>query len=161
MSDDDLTFSVEGLDRFIKALKRSDAPRASIGILGGDTRAARPGETGAKSNAEIGAYHEYGTTRVPMRSFLRMPLATRLAPALEAAAALDEDVLKEVLRTKSIRPWLSKVAILGLAVVQEAFDTGGFGEWAPLAPSTWERKEVNQILVETQQLRRAVTWEVS
>lgn len=141
----------KGLKQLIKAFKTM--PEIRVGILGG--KAMR--EDVGPSNAAIGAAHEYGTKRLPQRSFLRVPLTENLDNFLERSGAFDRQTLDEVIRNGTIRPWCVKVAITAEAVVAEAFATGGFGKWTP---SDMRNKQVHQTLVETQQLRNSITSEV-
>lgn len=141
------------LDALIKALKESKA-RGRIGILGPSVRSV---DGKAVNNAVIGAAHEFGTSKLPQRSFLRMPLADRLPQEVLKAGLLDKDVVTEVIKTKSVVPWLKKIMVLANSVVLEAFDTGGFGKWQP---SNMKNKKNAQTLVETGQLRDSITTEV-
>lgn len=154
MSDSDtVELNIKPLEQLIKALK--DPPVARVGILG-----SKNYRHGGSSNATIGAAHEFGTTSIPQRSFLRIPIQENLQKRLEAAGALDEQVLKQVIKTGSVVPWLKKVTVIAQGIVLDAFHTGGFGKWAALNPATLKRKKVQQILVETQQLRNSITHEV-
>lgn len=166
------TINVKGLDQILKALK-AKPPVVRVGILGEKTQRVEGKTTltfsevqnlkkprrGADvpTNAEIGASHEFGTSKLPQRSFLRMPLADRLQKEMESAGALDEKVLKEVIRSGSVVPWLKKIAVLAEGIVLGAFDSGGYGKWKP---SDMRYKTVHQTLVETQQLRNSITSEV-
>jgi len=147
-------FSTKGLDQIIKALKGKQ-PYARIGVLG--TSASRGG---GSSNAQIGAAHEFGTSSLPMRSFLRMPLAENLDKRLASAGAFNKDALNRLVKEGSILSWVEKLAILAEAIVGEAFDSGGMGKWAALNPRTMARKKIKQILVESTQLRNSITSEV-
>jgi len=109
------------------------------------------------TNAAIGAAHEFGTSKLPQRSFLRVPLADHLPKEVVDAGLLDKDVVLDVIKSKSVVPWLKKVMILCEGIVSDAFDTGGFGKWKP---SNMENKKNKQTLVETQQLRNSITSEV-
>lgn len=151
----DVNLKIDGLDKIIKALKAKPI-MARVGILGNSN--AREGK--AKSNATVGAAHEFGTTTMPMRSFLRIPIAEHLGKNLENSGAFTKDALETVVKQKSLKPWVEKVAIEAEGIVADAFDTGGFGQWAPLSEKTMSRKKVKQILVETQQLRNSITSEV-
>jgi hypothetical protein len=142
---------MEGLEKFLKALK-SKPPVARIGILGGGTR-----EEGKLTNAEVGAAHEFGTSKLPVRSFLRMPIADQLPKRLQNLGAVSKDTLKKVVQEKTLIPWLERIAIEGVATVNTAFDTRGFGAWIP---SDMTHKAVKQTLVETQQLRDSITYDV-
>lgn len=149
---EDVKLNATALDKLIKALK-AKMPQISVGILGSSSR---QGSTG-KTNAEIGAFHEFGTSKTPIRSFLRMPLAEHLAPALKESGLFTQAVLKEVVAEVSVVPWAKKVAIVAEGVVLEAFDTGGYGKW-PASDMT--HKKNHQTLVETTQLRNAIVSEV-
>lgn len=152
MSDDDtVQMDTKKFDKLLKALK-AKPPEGRIGILGKGVR-----KDGGETNASIGAKHEFGDSTTPMRSWLRMPLTDQLGKALEKSQAFDEDVLRKVIMSGSVRMWLEKIMITAEAVVLEGFDTGGFGQWKP---SNMQFKQNKQTLVETGQLRDAVTTEV-
>lgn len=146
-------FNIKGLEKIIKALKTD--PRARVGVLG--NKAARASSDGSENNATIGARHEYGTAKLKQRSFLRMPISRELNKEMERSGLLDKTTLSEVVKEGTLVPWMRKVAILAEACVLRAFDTGGFGLWPP---SDMTRKKNHQTLVETQQLRNSITWDV-
>lgn len=149
--------NTKNLDKLAKALTRK-AMKIRIGIF--SQNAARTNNGSSKqtaTNATIGAYHEFGTSKLPVRSFLRMPITEKMGETLESSGALDENVLKEVVAQGTIEPWLKKIAIMAEGIVAEAFDTGGFGKWPP---SNMDHKTNAQTLVETQQLRNAVTTDI-
>jgi hypothetical protein len=139
------------LQAFIKSLK--NIPVAKVGILG-DKNARADGPT---TNAEIGKKHEFGEDGMPARSFLRVPISEQMQRYLDKSGAFTVDSLKEILKTKTLKPWVMKFAITAEAIVQDGFDSGGFGAWPP---SNMEHKKVQMTLVETQQLRNSVTSEV-
>lgn len=149
---DDVTLKVDGLDKLLKALK-SKPPVARVGILG--SKNARSGKE--NSNATVGAAHEFGTSKLPMRSFLRVPLTDNLQKYMEKSGLLDKEAMELVIKQGSLVPWIKKVAIIGESIVLDAFSTGGFGKWKP---SNMDKKLVKMTLVETQQLRNAITSEV-
>ena len=174
---DSFEYKDMGLANLIKALSEK-APTAKVGILGdSDSRAGQEQVvtksgtykklTGKKledavnksilnetvrSNATIGARHEFNG-----RSFLRQPISENLQKYLESSGAFDKKAFRQVVKTKSLLPWVKKLGILGVQIVNEAFDTGGFGKWKP---SNMDNKIVKQTLVETQQLRNSITSQV-
>jgi phage gpG-like protein len=148
---DDTEFNMTGLEQLLKSLK--NPPVARVGILGNDN--ARTGD--GPSNATIGAYHEFGTTTLPVRSFLRMPITVFLDKKLKSSGAFSKDVLKRVIAGGSLVPWLKLVAVTAEGIVAEAFATGGFGTWVP---SDMKYKKNHQTLVETHQLRDSIASEV-
>lgn len=149
----DVSLKVDGLDKLLKALKRQQ-PSARVGILG--STASRGG--GGPTNAEIGAVHEFGNSTHPVRSFLRMPLTTFLGKQVEKSGMFSKDIADEMIKKQSVVPVLEKVAVIAEGIVLEAFDTGGFGTWAPWAPGYMNNG--GQLLVDTHQLRDSITSEV-
>ena len=174
MPSDDIKMNFKGLDALLEAFK--NPPTVKVGILGGGVRSSDPkerekatgkfsskslgkGEVAApKTNAEIGAIHEFGEFGMPVRSFLRVPIATELNDVLnDETDLLKPETLKELVETKSLVPWLKKIGAAAELTVQDAFDTGGRGMWLP---SNWSKKKNAQTLVETTQLRKSITSKV-
>lgn len=156
-----VTLKTPGLDKIIKALG-GKPPKARVGILGDKAvrGANEQGEVKSESgstNAEIGAAHEYGTSKLPQRSFLRIPISENLQKYLQKAGLTDKDTLKQVIATGSVVPWLKQVAVTAETIVIDAFDSAGFGKWKP---SDMTKKTNHQTLVETQQLRNSITSDV-
>ena len=151
----DVDLKLKGLEQIAKSLRTSKIPKIKVGIIGNS--AARSG--GKTSNATIGAIQEFGTSTIPMRSFLRVPLAEELPKRLQASGAFDKHSLDETLKIGSLVPFMKKVAVVAEEVVLGAFDTGGYGKWAPWKDPTYENN-TGMLLVDTQQLRNSVTAEV-
>lgn len=143
--------NTKNLDQLIKALKKQKL-KGRVGILGKTT--ARDGKL---NNATIGAFHEFGTTNLPVRSFLRYPITEKLQKYLQQSGAFSKEAVEDVIKQKSLKPWLQKAVIVAESIVIDAFDTGGFGAWQP---SNMKYKSVHMTLVETQQLRDSITSEV-
>lgn len=143
-----------GIDRLMKVLK--DPPVVHVGILGASPRKA--GDKGqALNNATVGLFAEVGTSKSPQRSFLRVPIATHLEDRLRKAGLLNEKGVREIMATGNLFNVMQKIGILCEGIVADAFDSGGFSKWIP---SNMKRKKVHQTLVETGQLRNAITSEV-
>lgn len=147
------SFNVKGLDQILKALK-TKPPIARVGILGSTN--ARSGKQ--NSNATIGAAHEFGTTKMPQRSFLRVPISENLNKSLESSGLLTKETLQDVIKWGSVLPWVTKVAIVAEGIVLDAFASNGFGKWAPWKGSY--TSSTGQILVNSQQLRNSISYEV-
>lgn len=152
----DVELKIDGLEKLLKAFKADKIPKARIGILGAGARSG-----GGPSNAEIGVFHEFGTRHMPVRSFLRFPLIAMMQKYIERSGLFDRLAMREVIDHASLLSWTKKLAIVAESVVLDGFDTGGFGMWPALAPSTLQEKKVSQILVESQQLRSSIISEVS
>lgn len=130
-----------------------------VGILGSEVNP----ETGI-TIAGIGAVHEFGTdkagrgksTTIPERSFLRMPIETK-SDDIEAFASKGLD---KNLADGNIRRIFEQVGKGAEAVIQDAFETGGFGTWPELAQSTIDAKGSSGILIDTGLLRKSITSKV-
>jgi len=110
------------------------------------------------TNAEIGAIHEFGsiTRKIPQRSFLRMPIWMKLPENLK----LLGPAMLSGLTTGNIVKAYKKLGILGENIVQNAFESGGFGNWPKLSQRTIDRKRSSAILIDTAQLRKSITSQV-
>lgn len=145
-------FKDQTLNNLIKLFK-IQPPTARVGILGTSPRA-----NGKSTNTKIGIKHEFGDGNLPQRSFLRVPIADNLENYLVKAGAFDKrTTIKDAIKSRNLLPWVTKMAIMAVQIVNEAFDSGGFGKWKP---SDMRFKKNHQTLVETQQLRNSVTWDV-
>lgn len=151
-----------GLRTLQRQVGELPARKVQVGLFA-DTagRVADPGRI--DHNPTLGAVHEFGlaftvvgnkrTVTIPERSFLRMPLSLYFGPALMAQA----QGLLRVLREQGVKRFLGLIGAIGEDVVQEAFATGGWGSWPKLAPSTVAAKHSSAILIESSQLRKAVS----
>lgn len=135
-------------------------PSVKVGILG-DNIARQEGEL---NNAEIGFVNEFGKMtgypKIPARSFIRMPLKTRLNDKIREKKSLSGVELEKAMAEGKTEDFSKKVGIVAEEVIQEAFSTNGFGEWAPNAPMTVELKKSSSPLIDTGQLRRSISSKV-
>jgi hypothetical protein len=152
MNNDAFEFNDKGLKDLIKSLGDS-LPYAKVGILGGKTNRKAQGE----SNATIGRRHEFGTDKLPIRSFLRVPISDKMQKYINSYKGFNEENLKQVIKDKNLSLWIQQLGALAVQIVGEAFNTSGFGKWRP---SIMTRKKVRQTLVETTQLRDSIDFEV-
>lgn len=149
VKNDAIELDTTGLESLIKAFKK--IPHARVGVLGSSRK--RQGEN---SNASIGRKHEFGLG-VPKRSWLRVPLIDNLQKYLEKNGAFNSDAQRSVIKERSMRPWISALGATGVQIVLDGFNSGGFGKWAP---SNMKYKKNKQTLVETQQLRNSIIFDV-
>ncbi len=147
----EVRYTKKGLDELRAQLTAMPKARAHVGLFA--EKSIR--KAGTIDNPNLGLEHEYGDPRVklPQRSFLRLPLIRWLGPEVE----LKGRSLFRMLRSKGLPGMLKLIGVLGESVVQRAFVTGGFGAWPKLANTTIKRKGSAKILIETAQLRKAVS----
>ena len=145
-------FNMDGWnDHVKKALQGNYVTR--VGILG--EKASEVHNETDKTNAEIGAIHELGLlAHVPERSFLRMPLETKLAGWIEDNLEIYENCMKK----GNMKDWFEAVGFAAEKIINDAFATGGFGSWPALSPVTIAMKGGRTMpLIDTGQLRRSIT----
>lgn len=107
--------------------------------------------------AEYGAYNEFGSLTVkdrpPKRSFIRMPLETKGDKIAEYA----HKKARGHLESGDIKAIFEDIGIAAESVIQEAFDSRGFGTWKENADSTVLQKGSDAPLIDDGTLRKAVT----
>lgn len=147
-----ITDDFRGLNNFVKAL--SDQHVVRVGIMGAKNSRKDPKNKGL-TNAEVGFQNEFGVPgRIPARSFLRMPIfqyAEIILDMVRRAGAQKKLALGDNIGV------LKDLGVACETMIQNAFATRGFGSWANNAPSTIARKKSDSPLIDTTQLRRAIT----
>lgn len=144
-----VTSNFKGLEQLKENLKTKLV--AKVGVFADDNSR----DEGELTNAEIGARHEFGVISegLPRRSWLKDPIELKRKELLKTA----EKVIKANIDKKDgAEKIFELIGIAGEAIVQEAFESGGFGTWQPLSDFTVNKKGSSQILIDTSQLRRAV-----
>lgn len=136
----DVVIKKDKLTKLVKALKKK-IPVAQVGIFG-DPR-----------NATIGAFHEFGTSKIPERSFLREPLIEDLPREVGKEGSFTAPLLSKVMSEGTLGPWVDQLGQLGLKAVKNNFAMAGQGNWAP-------KQDGGKLLYETGQLQNAVTYRV-
>jgi phage gpG-like protein len=146
------------LENLIKELEKEFY--VDVGILGETNTTTEGGYT----LAGIGAVHEFGTDKagrgrnvtIPERSFIKMPLET----GQEQIEKAVKDKFQELMEKGDIKRIFQLIGLAAEGRIQEAFETGGFGEWPALRPSTIARKGSDAILIDDGSLRKAITSKV-
>lgn len=163
-----LRYSFKGLRTLQTRLAELEKRAVKIGLLASTAHRTPTESDRINHNPSLGAIHEFGlsytvrktgsTVTIPERSFLRMPLTQHFGEVTFKSGASWADILM-------LRGSLAVLQQLGKAgerTIQEAFDTKGWGQWPPLSKLTIWKKKRNRtaILIETEQLRRAITSQV-
>jgi hypothetical protein len=114
------------------------------------------------SNADIGLIHEKGSplNNIPRRSFLEMPLTTRMPKVMSRVGAAILAGINEM----NIELAYKKLARIAEGIVLQAFPTSGYGTWAPLGSGKLDRfgrhtkKETGPSrLIKSGQLRQSIS----
>lgn len=143
---------LKGFDRLIKNIKTDLV--VQIGIFA--NKNARKDES---TNADIGARHEFGVISegLPRRSFLEDPLKIKRKEFLKQVSKI---VKANIDKKNGDKQSLKLIGIAAEAIIQEAFETGGFGAWEALSPETIAAKASATILIDRSELRRAISSKV-
>lgn len=145
--ENETTLNMKKLNDLVAMLAKSDHV-IRVGVLG----------KGNGRNAEIGAAHEYGTSKLPQRSFLRMPMSEHLYEYVARSSLNSVVMLDSLIEKQDFMPWFKQLSKIAERVVLDGFDSGGFGKWAP--HSAGYTNNTGNILVDTAQLRNSITSEV-
>lgn len=105
-------------------------------------------EDATMTNAEIGIVHEKGSLsrNIPRRSFLEVPIFLKSRQLFK-----DTQILLDNLVTQNLKKSYKALGIAGEKIVQEAFDTQGFGNWQKL------KYRDGSPLIDSHQLRDSIS----
>lgn len=151
-----ISFNLKGLENLTSQMK---GYKARVGILGDKAQRNDADATGDLNNAEIGLVQITGsiTNKIPPRDFLLFPVEHKRKEIMQQMAGTK---VKAAIDRGDVKTIFKLLGAAAEAVIQDAFYSGGFGQWAPNAPSTIDRKGSASPLIHTSQLRRSVTSEV-
>lgn len=117
------------------------------------------GHTSGFTMAEIAATNEFGTVdgRIPARSMIRMPLETK---SDELYGWMKSKKAEKMIVEGQTDKMLEQLGGRAEVVIQEAFDSRGFGLWKPNAPATIDKKGSSSPLIDTSEFRKSFSSEV-
>lgn len=101
---------------------------------------------------------------IPARSFLQMPLERKgeLMKRLKEHGFKQVDALIDhITETGDFESLGIILGNIAVELIQEAFDTSGWGEWEPNSPLTIENKGSAKPLIDKARMRGAITYEVN
>ena len=159
-----VTLNLDGLHTLQRQAEELGGLRAQVGLF--QETAGRSVKRAGRldNNPQLGSVHEFGlsysilstgaTVVIPPRSWLRMPLALHLTKSIRESGAL---FWFTKLHTLGPRRMLQHLGVVGEEIIQEAFRTGGYGFWKKLRPQTAKKKGSTKILIESAQLRKAIS----
>ena len=146
-----IDFNLDGLEELQKQVK---GYKARVGILGSDINRK---DANGITNSEIGVIHEFGNDKVPMRSFLRMPIETHKKEILKS---MGGSMIRRAFAQRDYIKMFHLLGQKGRSIVIRAFETGGFGHWPDIAQSTKDAKGSSGILLDTLQLKNSISADV-
>lgn len=129
--------NIDELNKLMKFLK--EPYKVRVGILGSKAETQHDSKSGL-TNVEIGTFHEFGTEKMPQRSFLMKPLQEKLS---EEIPKVKKQIFKQFFQKRSPKQFYYDLGAKALDIIESAFNTNGFGQWKSLTSSSqnaWERK---------------------
>lgn len=146
----DVSMNLKGLEDLRKGLKKGQY--VEVGVFA-DHKNQR--NTGTLTNLEDAVIQEFGSVsaRIPARSFIKMPIETHRSEIIKYAAG---KTMRTLLLAGNGKKALGLLGVFAEEIIQSAFDTRGFGKWAPNAPTTIDAKGSAKPLINTQQLRQVI-----
>ena len=176
------TIKDKDIKNLVKAI--SDKYSVKVGLLAGKGGNDDVGEN--LDLAGLGAIQEFGCTitvtdkmraflrsqglflknstkqiTIPARSFLSMPIMqTKLfKQKLQEKIGNTDDFMEYAIRTGDFKSVAVIIGASALELIQEAFATGGFGQWEANHPLTIAQKGSAMPLVDTGRLSKSVTFQ--
>lgn len=140
-----------GLRTLQRQVAELSAMHAEVGLFA-DNAGRVAEENRIAHNPSLGYVHEFKQVKGGVRSWLRMPLFTKLGPVIASKGA----GWFKTLHKQGAKRTLGLLGAVGEDVIQEGFATGGWGQWSALSRETIRRKGSSAILIETTQMRKAV-----
>ena len=151
-----IDFKLQGLEKFTKMINNINDQEAHIGFLGEEKNTRTEGEI---TNADLAATHHFGsrTKNLPPRSpFIGFKMTEKTDKINSVVGkSLQSSLSKGTLTKADVTQALKKGGIAGENLIDEAFDTGGFGTWPPISQNTAKKKGNDKILIETDQLHKS------
>lgn len=156
MKQTSITVNLKGMERFKQGLGNSYVAR--VGVLA--DKAARSNAIG-ETNAEIGLIMMVGsvTKKIPPRDWLRFPIEYCRKELMNVMG--KSKLVKSSVEKGDYKKVFQQLGVAAEVIIQRGFETGGFGQWAPLKQRTIDEKGSDAILIDTGQLRRSVSSDVA
>lgn len=153
----DLLKNLKKLQSYEKNLAESKSNSVIVGVIS-DQLTKRVYKDGA-SLINVAAQNEFGTSTIPRRSFLKMTFEIK---SNEMNSFIKNQYKLVFEKGRSTSKALGLVGVKAKNLIAEAFNTGGFGRWKPLARATIQArpKHTTTILIDTGTLRTSITWKV-
>lgn len=146
-----ISLDVSLLENIRDSVKGADKMWTKVGIIG-KHNARDNYNSSTIDNPTLGLIHEKGSAKahIPQRSFLLMPLMMKLPTRLkEIGKAMFSNITTE----KKLKNSFNALGVESEKIIQQGFETGGFGQWAPwsktLLPSAFFNKKGRNNIKET------------
>lgn len=148
-------------EKQLSNMEKAKTMAVKVGLPAGETATSKAytndGEGPAPTVLDVGIWHEYGTSRVAQRSFLRGPLKAKSA---DLTKVLEQQFSLVLENGMDVEKALGRVGLAARNISVGAFRTRGYGVWADISEATKEAKGSSAVLIDTGLLRSSITWVV-
>lgn len=134
-----------GWNKILRNMQEVGSKSVKVGIQAGDKAA-----DGKHDLAFVAGVHEFGTERVPQRSFLRTGIDNNKGKINRLRDSLAGRIVDGSATPRGA------LDIIGLAVTGMIQEQITDGDYVPLAPSTVRAKKSSKPLIDTGTMRRSV-----
>lgn len=149
-------------ERQLANMEKAKRLSVKVGLPAGESATSKAytndGEGPAPTVLDVGIWHEYGTTRVDQRSFLRGPLKAKEAEIEKTLETQFNLVLEQGM---DVEKALGRVGLAARNISVGAFRSRGYGVWKDISQATKDAKGSSGILIDTGLLRSSITWVVT
>lgn len=151
-----ITVTDHGADELLSRLRRAVGARVRVGVLEEATKTSREEEGAPLTLLEVAATHEFGAPAagIPQRSFIRAGVDAQLPEIQRVQRALAAQTIRGAI---TLDVALDRLGAKVAALLQNRIAAGVD---PPNSPATIARKGSSKPLVDTGQLKAAITWRV-
>lgn len=143
----------------LSAMEQAKTMFVKVGLPAGESATSKAytndGAGPAPTVLDVGVWHEFGTQRVPQRSFLRGPLN---AKSTELDKVLGQQFNLVLEKGLEVEKALGRVGLAARNICVGAFRTRGYGVWKDISQSTKDAKGSSGVLIDNEILRSSITW---
>lgn len=172
MAKDKVKFESKKIDDLVRSLKKDYVLK--VGIIGSKAKTSHDKDSGL-TNAEVGSFHEFGLGNMPKRSFLEMPVREKIQFNQDQWKKIKKNIFNKMFVQNKAKEVWQDLGEKCVSVIMEAFDSNGFGQWAPWSTQytnyrmnkikSKKKREIfwseHNILVDSGKLRNSITYKVT
>jgi hypothetical protein len=140
---------------YLKNLEKAKRMVVAVGLPKGKASSAI--YDNGSTVIDVGASHEFGAGRNPVRSFLRVPFKLKKEVITKGLVVLFRNIIEKGSKAET---QLEKAGVMLQNISKESFETKGFGTWQDIKPATKAAKGSTGILMDSGTLRNSITYEV-
>lgn len=152
----------KGFVKLMNRLETENEPVLSVGIHAKDNTPYERGTGQEATTAQIGAFHESGTRKMPARPWLNPVIAKNQAKYLKSIGLVQQAFILGLITPAQRR---AKLGLVGESITSDLVEGIRNGKFIALAPSTVRARRNRgadgiTILIDTGQMVQSISYEV-